>query len=149
MARNLAGLLIVLVIAVGGFFFRDRLTGAAADLRTGDCFNVPSGYQPVDEVQHQPCNEPHTGEVIGLGDYPAGSDDPYPAESLLFAFADDLCARSFTSYTGRNAFADPELNWGYFYPLADGWREGDREVACYLVRVDQGPMTRSFRAAAG
>lgn len=149
MARNFAALLIVLVIAVGGFFFRDRLTGAADDLRVGDCFDVPSGYQPVDEVQHHPCNEAHTGEVLALADYPAGRDDPYPAESLLLAFADDLCARSFRTYTGRDPFDDPELSWGYFYPIADGWRDGDHEIVCYLLRVDEGSMTSSYRVAGG
>ncbi len=145
MGRNFAGLLIILVIAVGGFFFRDRLTGAADDLKVGDCFDVPVGIQTVNEVQHHPCNEAHTAEIVGLADYPGGGDDPYPAESMLFAFADDLCVRTFRDYTGRDPITDPELTLGYFYPIPDGWRQGDREVSCYLSRIDEGPMTVSHR----
>ena len=147
MGRNFAGLLIILVIGVGGFFLRDRLTGAADDLKVGDCFDVPSGIQTVNEVQHHPCNEAHTGEIVGLADYPGGDDDPYPAESMLFAFADDLCVRTFRDYTGRDPITDPELILGYFYPIPDGWSQGDREVCCYLSRIDEGPMTASHRRA--
>jgi hypothetical protein len=147
-ARNFGWLLVVGVIAVGGFFFRDRLTGDAADLRVGDCFDVPAGYQAVEEVAHHPCNEAHTAEVTGLADYPAGGNDPYPSESMLFTFADDLCARSFRDYTGLNPMDDPLLTWGYFYPIEEGWHNGDHEVACYLVRLDDGPMTQSFKRAA-
>ena len=149
MGRNLAGLLVVLVIAVGGFFFRDRLESSADDLRLGDCFDVPAGEQVVEEVQHHPCNEAHTGEVIGLSDYPGEGSAAYPGESRLFAFADDLCMRAFRNYTGRDPLQDPEFTWGYFYPIEEGWDEGDHEIACYLLRVDEGPMTASYRLAGG
>ena len=116
-----------------------------ADLRVGDCFDVPTSLTQVKDVQHHPCNEAHTGEVVGVADYPAGGDDPYPSESMLFSFADDLCARTFREYTGRDPFTDPVLSVGYFYPIEEGWRDGDHEVACYLLRLDEGPMTQSFR----
>jgi hypothetical protein len=144
-ARAVGGLLIAVVIAVGGFFFRDRLTGGADDLRVGDCFDLPVGVQTVEEVQHHPCTESHTAEIVGLGDHPANSNDGYPSEDALFAFADDLCARTFRNYTGRDPFDDTLLTVGYFYPIQEGWQNGDHEVACYLLRVDEGPMTSSMK----
>ena len=106
-----------------------------------------SRWATASTSQHHPCNEAHTAEIVGLADYPAGGDDPYPAESMLFAFADDLCVRTFRDYTGRDPITDTELTLGYFYPIPDGWSQGDREVSCYLSRIDEGPMTLSYRRA--
>jgi hypothetical protein len=147
-SRNLVWLLIVGVIAVGGFFFRDRLEGDAVDLRVGDCFDIPKTLEAVEDVQHHPCNEVHTAEVVGVADYPAGKDEAYPSESMLFAYAEDLCSRTFRDYTGLDPVNDAVMTWGYFYPGSEGWAEGDHEFACYLVRVDEGPMTQSFKRAA-
>ena len=146
-SRLIGGLVIAGVIAVGGFFLRDRISSGADDLQVGDCFDVPTAVTIVKEVQHHPCDEAHTGEVVGLQDYPGG-DDPYPSESAMTTFSEDLCVRTFRTYTGRDALTDPELTVGYLYPIPDGWADGDREVTCYLARVDEGPMTRSFKLPA-
>jgi hypothetical protein len=143
--RLIGGLLIFGVIAVGGFVLRDRITGGATELQVGDCFDVPTTLTVVEEVQHHPCTETHTGEVVGVQDYPGVSGDAYPADSALTAFAEDLCVRTFRAYTGRDAINDPELTVGYFYPIPEGWKDGDRELTCYLARVDDGPMTKSFK----
>ena len=148
MTRFVGGVLIAAVIAVGGFFLRDRISSDAGDLRVGDCFDVPTTMDVVDEVQHHPCNEVHTGEVVGVADYPASGSDPYPSDGAMTAFAEDLCVRTFRNYTGRDALTDPELTVGYLYPIPDGWAEGDHEITCYLARVDEGPMTSSHRLPA-
>ena len=48
-------------------------------------------------------------------------------------------------YTGRDPFNDTLLTVGYFYPIPEGWTNGDHEVACYLLRTDEGPMTSSMK----
>ena len=149
MGRLAIRILIIVAIAgaigVGGFLFRDRLSGAANDLKAGDCFDVPTAQESVSEVQHHPCGEAHTGEIVGAANFPAASNEPYPSSDLMDSFVLDTCSRTFKSYTGRDANTDPVLTAGAFTPDASGWTKGDREVTCFLQRVDQAPMTQSFR----
>ena len=73
---------IVAVIAIGIFVFRDRLSSSAGDLAVGDCFDEPSIAIEIKDVQHHPCNEAHTAEVIFVGDM-TGSNDIYPSDAEL------------------------------------------------------------------
>jgi hypothetical protein len=52
---------------------------------------------------------------------------------------------AFEAYTGRDWETDTELDLGYFYPTADGWPSGDREVACYVARLDGVSMSASVK----
>ena len=136
---------IVAVIAIGGLVFRDRLSGAAGDLKVGDCFDEPqTSSQTVDDVQHHPCTEAHTGEVVFVGDV-SGSDAAFPGEAAFDAFALDKCKPAFLAYTGTDINAQDVLTMGYFFPLEDGWSRGDHAVTCYLARVDGKPMSISAR----
>jgi phosphoribosylaminoimidazole (AIR) synthetase len=57
------------------------------------------------------------------------------------------CTPGFETYTGLDYLAAEHLDYGAFVPVAAGWAEGDREVACYLVRVDGAKLTGSLRGA--
>jgi hypothetical protein len=74
-------IVVVIGIAAVGILFRDQLTGSAGDLRVGDCFDVPGGNQ-IEDVQHKPCNQPHTGEVIAVFDYP-NPPEQWPGETAF------------------------------------------------------------------
>ena len=143
--RGLIGIAIVVGLVVVGLLFRDRLTGDATDLRVGDCFVEPSGGEVVTEIQHQPCNGPHDAEVIFVGDHPA--QEAFPGEDAFDDFAFAQCVPAFESYVGRDYETDEELDFGVFYPIEEGWQEGDREITCYAYRVDEQPMTTSVKAA--
>jgi putative regulator of septum formation len=137
---------IIGVIVVGGFVLRDRLSGNAGDVRVGDCFDEPSTAQNVEDVQHHPCTEPHTAEIVFVGDHPDA--DTYPSSDAFDAFVFERCVPAFESYTGRAWETDTELDMAYFYPTSEGWPRGDHEIACYLVRIDSAKMTSSMSAAA-
>jgi hypothetical protein len=139
-------ILIIGAIALGAFIFRDRLSGSAGDLAVGDCFHVPTENVEISDVQRSPCTESHTGEVFYTGDYAAGGDT-YPIDSQFDAAVGVQCLPAFDTYTGRNYQTDTELDIGYFYPTSEGWADGDHEIVCYAVRVDDGPMTTSVKAA--
>jgi hypothetical protein len=145
--RLVVGLLIAGVIAVGGFFLRDFNSGGVLELRVGDCFDVPTGAETVSEVQHHPCNEIHSGEVVGLFDYPAAAGSPYPSHDSLSNFALGRCVSAFQTYTGRNPRTDVLLTVGWMLPVAEGWANGDHGVSCHILRVDDGTMTQSYRIA--
>lgn len=147
-------LLIGGAIAVGGFLLRDFTSGGVTsggvtDLKVGDCFDVPSGATTVKRVQHHPCKESHKAELVGLFEYPDASGDPYPSPDSLDNYATSQCLVAFRSYTGRDPITDPLLTLGWMYPTADGWTRGDHGINCYLGRVDEGPMTQSYRIPTG
>lgn len=142
------GIRIVIVgaIALGAFIFRDRLSGAAGDLAVGDCFHEPAESVEISDVQHSPCNEAHTAEVIYVGDYALGGD-AYPTLTQFDDAVSVQCLPAFNAYTGRDYATDQELTIGYFYPTSEGWADGDHEIVCYAVRLDAATMTTSVKAA--
>ena len=134
---------IIGAIVVGGLIFRDRLSGAATDLRVGDCFDEPVSMTEVTDVQHQPCTEPHDGEIMFVGDYPDQAD--YPGNDAFDAYAEANCIPAFESYIGRDYETDTEFNIGTFYPISEGWSSGDHEITCYVFRIDEAKMNASVK----
>ena len=106
-----------------------------------------SRFEQVADVQHHPCNESHTAEMVGLFDYPGNSGAPYPSETAMDNFATSQCVAAFAGYTKRDAYSDTELTIGWLIPTPDGWAGGDRGISCHLMRLDDGAMTHSYRAA--
>jgi len=136
---------IIAVVVIGGLIFRDRLSSNASDLKVGDCFDKPGETtDTVEDVQHHPCNETHTGEVVFVGDVP-GDNASYPGEAAFDAFAFDKCSAAFTTYTGSDIYSQEVLNMGYFFPIQEGWGKGDHGVTCYIVRTDGATVTSSFK----
>jgi Septum formation len=145
-ARALIAMVVVVGVIGGAWWlFRDRLSGSAEDLRVGDCFDVPS-EETVSSIQHQPCTDPHDGEVYVVG---ASDAESYP---IVFGFDDwvqEHClGEPFTSFVGEPAEARPDIDIGYFSPTSDGWESGDREITCYLTPADGEPVSSSYQAGA-
>ncbi|HEY7970691.1 MAG TPA: hypothetical protein VID95_11905, partial [Candidatus Limnocylindrales bacterium] len=69
---------IIVLIVAGGFLLRDRLSSNAGDLKVGDCFDDPAGQTEIKDVQHHPCSEGHTAEVVFLGKM-TGDNASYPS----------------------------------------------------------------------
>ena len=137
---------IFLIVGLVGFVFRDRLSGGANDLKVGDCFDDPTGVTTVEEVQHHPCNEAHTSEVVFVGDMP-GEDETYPVTTVFDDFVGASCLPAWEAYTGKDYETDEILGLGYYYPQPEGWSGGDRQIICYVYRLDNATMTTSLRAA--
>lgn len=144
LTRPVVIVIVIVVLGAIGFVFRDQVTGSANDLQVGDCFDVPAG-NTVTDVQHHPCTEAHTGEVFAVLQYPDDSNATYPAQADFESWTRQQCTPAFATYTGRDAASDSTLTFSAFFPLADSWSSGDRTVTCYLTRIDQQPMTQSYR----
>jgi hypothetical protein len=142
--KILIRVLLVGAVLVGGFLFRDRLSGSAVDLQVGDCFDVPRGESSVSDVMHHPCTEPHTGEVVFVGDHPAIKGTPW-TDSLLGQFARSTCLPAFDAYIGTTA--SESLDIGAIYPLVEDWDKGDRKITCYAYRVDRSTMSGSLKVS--
>jgi hypothetical protein len=136
---------LIAIVGIVLFVFRDRLSGGASDLAVGDCFDDPGIATEVRDVQHHPCNEPHTSEVLYVGDMP--SSDTYPTDTQFSAAVEAACVPAFNTYTGLDFATDTTFNLGYFTPTVDGWSGGDRELICYAVRLDGAPVSQSLKIA--
>ena len=140
--KILIRVLIIGAILLGGFLFRDRISGNAGDLQVGDCFDVPGVETDVSDVQHHPCTEPHTGEVVFVGDHGAAKGVAF-SDALLFEFAGSSCVSAAHTYLATNSYDG--LDIGFFYPVQKDWDAGDREITCYLSKVDGTSMSASLK----
>jgi hypothetical protein len=139
-------ILIIAVIAGGAFIFRDKLSGNAGDLKVGDCYDDPASTTEIKDVQHHPCNEAHTAEVVFVGKM-TGDDATYPADSVVEAWVGANCVPAWNGYTGKDANTDPVLGLGFYQPTQTGWTKGDRDVICYVGRMDGTPVTTSLKVS--
>lgn len=139
-------LALIALVIIGGAIFRDRLSSNAGELKVGDCFDEPVGTQTVKDVQHHPCTEAHTGEVFFVADMPYGKEAPFPGDPAIEDFVTAKCGPAFARYVGGEA-QTASLDAGYFYPLAEGWKEGDRNVSCYVRMLNGSALTRSLKVA--
>jgi hypothetical protein len=150
--KNLRGILIVggviVVLVVVFFVFRDRMSGSAAELQVGDCFDVPAESIDINDVQHHPCTEPHSGEVFFLGSDASAPGASYPAQSDFSADLDAQCAPAFASYVGIAADTSTAYDIEMFYPNEDTFSGGTRTLTCYLVAADGSTMTGSAKGTA-
>ena len=135
---------IIAVIGIGAFLFRDRLSGSAGDLKVGECFDEPVALQEVSKVQHHPCTESHTAEVVFLGSM-TGQDASYPSDATFDTYIEASCLPAWESYTGKAYSTEAVLTLGYLVPTEKGWNGGDRGVTCYVSREDGAQMTSSVK----
>jgi hypothetical protein len=150
MAMRIIGIGFIVVVLVGGaiigLVFRDQLTGSAAELRVGDCIDLPADMEEVSDVQHRPCTEAHDAEVFVVRDYEGATD--YPTTVAFDNWVNAQCTgEAFSAYVGATYDSREDVGAGYFYPLEEGWKQGDREMVCYLVPTDGGKVNASYRQA--
>ena len=136
---------ILAVIGIAALVLRPFIMGNAGDLKVGECFDDPGEVQTVEDVQHHPCTDPHTGEVVYVGDLTAAKDAPYPSDADLQTLVGAACIPAFNAYTGRDFDTDTEWTMGYFTPVAADWANGDRSVVCYATKIDTSPTSSSIR----
>lgn len=143
-------LVILIVLIVGGLaFFRDRIGGNVNSLAVGDCIDEPSSSSSISEVQHQPCTDPHDGEVFALIVHPAANGAAYPGASAFDDLVRQQCLPAVQTYTARTLeeIDAAGLSYAYFYPTTTSWTDSnDRGVTCYIAKSDGTKITGSVRA---
>jgi len=148
----LATLAVIVILIVGGLaFFRDRISGDVGQLQVGDCIDEPSSTTSITEVQHQPCSEPHDGEVFALITYPGADGAAYPGSDAFRQTVIQQCLPLVETYTGRtqDEIAAAGLTYAWFYPTTSSWTDqNDRGITCYITRDDSQKMTGSVKAGA-
>lgn len=104
------------------------------DLAAGDCFSAESDQ--LDTVLVVDCGEPHEYEAFHVFDHPAGADEPYPGDEVLFDYADTECQPPFEEFVGH----DYQSSIWYITsltPSEETWADGDREIVCTLNQQDE------------
>jgi|FLYL01.1.fsa_nt_gi hypothetical protein len=118
------------------------------DLDVGTCFDddgvFSGGDAEVSEVSDVPivdCAEPHDNEVyhVEVVGHPA-----FPGAEAMATQADEICWTAFEPFVGTD-YLESELDFGWLIPTAESWERGDREVVCFLYRLDAGKMTGTMR----
>jgi hypothetical protein len=68
------------------------------------------------------------------------SDTTYPGFDSTGERADDLCIDDFEPFVGT-PYETSELDIGWLVPTDTSWANGDREIICFVYRVDLDKMT--------
>jgi len=136
----LVGLAAVLVITSLTAARRSATTGQITksghlgvfSLRTGDCFQNPSGSQPntaMTQITAVPCTSPHNAQVIAELPVPGSA---YPGHAAFRAQALQGCRARIVAVADRAKLtATMQLLW--IYPLPQAWADGQRTISCLIV----------------
>jgi hypothetical protein len=101
-------------------------------LRTGDCFQNPTGNQAassVGQVTAVSCATPHNAQVIAQVT-PSAAD--YPTEASFHSQEATSCRTSIAAAADQSKLTTT-MNIIDVYPDEDAWAGGDRTVSCLIV----------------
>jgi hypothetical protein len=110
------------------------------ELSLGGCFDdESSSSDEVSEVPIVECSDPHDNEVYAVHEM---TDSAYPGFDSTGDRADGLCLADFELLKHENL----ELDFGWLIPTDRSWANGDREIICFVYRVDLEKMTGTIRS---
>jgi hypothetical protein len=136
---------IVGAVIIGGLVLRPFIAGNAGNLQVGDCFDVPESLASVEDVQHHPCTDQHSGEVFFLGKIEGHAT--LPEDDIFESFVAASCLPAFQAYTGYDLLTTDSLDLGWFQPSQETWDDGARTVICYATNADVTMFTGSLKKA--
>lgn len=127
---------VVLALLTAAVFASRQPTGPTAfTLRAGDCFDLPTDAN-VGDMATLACDSPHDAEAFvtgSLADPAATGYVAYPGEGAIATWVGDHCGEvAEAAWAGGAATTRADLVVGYFFPTADAWAHGERQVTCYL-----------------
>lgn len=118
--------------------------GNVLTLADGDCFDDPDGEETeVTDVPIVDCADPHDNEVYQILDV---EGDSYPGQNAVGSQADAECLAGFEPFVGAT-YEDSELDYGWLTPTQESWDSGDREIVCFVYRVDLAKLTGTMEGS--
>ncbi len=116
-------------------------------IKVGDCFAEPdfADDDTVSEISFVECSAAHDNEAYASV---LMSDAAFPGDDATVDQAEDACGSRFLSFIGAASDYAGTLNYSAFFPTAESWDAGDREILCY-VYDDAGQTIGSLENAAG
>ena len=133
------GILLVMGLAVSAC-----MGGNVFTLEEGDCFNDETEFsEEVSDVPIVECGEPHDNEVYRVVEM---TDSSYPGFDATGSRADSLCLEAFETFVGT-PYVDSALEISWLIPTEESWGAGDREIVCFLYRLDFPKMTGTMEGS--
>jgi hypothetical protein len=151
--RSSSALAAALIVALAGCSLVGQATDALQgksdvfSLTVGDCTNDEADETTeLSAVAKPSCDEPHDNEIylafrFDSAEYPAGAE--FPGDEAVIAEAEKGCFATFEEWVGV-ASEETSLHYGSYFPSAQSWEEGDREILCLAYDLD-GPVTGSLK----
>ena len=121
---------------------------SAFDVTVGDCINdaEATAADEVSNVTVVECTEPHDYEAY---ETITMTEDEFPGETGVSSAADDGCYAAFEEFVGIS-YDDSLLTFTYFAPTEGSWADGDKEILCMVVDVDEnGDVVQSSESLEG
>jgi hypothetical protein len=144
-AAGLAGILALSLTGCGVANTVTNLVEGKEDVFTievGDCFNDDtSATEEIQAVEMPECTEEHDNEAYLVYDV-SETDFPEYDDAGLQTAAEEGCFAEFESFVGA-PFDSTNLSFSFYYPGAQGWQEGDREILCFAYDL-AGPISESL-----
>jgi Septum formation len=142
----LLGVGIVVVAGIAVIVWLGASTRSPANLLVGDCFDVPTAAERIEDIRPRPCGGPHGGEAFHIYDATLPGTT-YPADATWEATIYPVCDPAFEAYTGTAVGDRLDIEYLFLVPTANRWTAGDRRVTCFITSLDGSPLSRSHRAA--
>jgi hypothetical protein len=153
--RRFGWIAVVAAFGIGGVIFATQRNDAGeitrggalaiSELRVGDCFDLQDvDAEQADEVNTRRCDEKHQFEMMSIASMPDGE---YPPETAFEEFVAAVCLPAFGDYVGL-AYEESRLDVFWYFPLEDGWSEGDHLVQCAVYDPLNSELVGSLRSAA-
>ena len=115
-------------------------------LQEGDCFNDPSSFDQVSEVDTVDCAEPHDNEVYLISRYQGGGS--YPGAAAMEQAAFTACLGAFEDFVGA-PYETSRFDIAALWPSQESWDEaGDRDIICAVYDLTGAKVTGSIRGLA-
>jgi hypothetical protein len=141
------------LLGVAVFAGRGPQATTAFTLAAGDCFDIPGDAQ-VGDIATLACDGPHDAEVFVAADMTAsspsgsaGGETAYPGDAAIAEWVGTNCGYAAEqAYLAGGAIPRVSLAVGYFFPPADAWTSGERQVTCYLHASDGSKLSAPLRS---
>lgn len=121
-------------------------SGASTDVfqvKVGDCLNDAAVEGEVSTVPTVDCAQPHDSEAFASI---AMAEGDFPGAAAVKTQSEDGCTAQFNKFVGVD-YGSSTLEYSYYYPTAESWAQGDREILC-LIADPAGPTTGSLKGSA-
>lgn len=112
-------------------------------IKVGDCLDDAALEGQVSKVPTVDCAQPHDSEAYSSITMDGKS---FPGADAVKSQSESGCTAAFNTFVGIDYNAS-KLAYSYYYPTAESWAQGDREILC-IISDPAGKTTGSLKGAA-
>jgi Domain of unknown function (DUF4190)/Septum formation len=101
-------------------------------LRTGECFDNPTGASSVTYVSVMPCSLPHNAQIFATFNLHGGSNFDFPGQGTVQQLATNGCNARINVGLDKPKLTN-RMSIRFIFPTLTSWLTGHRTVACMIV----------------